>query len=270
MAEGKYWCFTDFTLKTDYGALDAKYLIYGVETCPDSGKVHHQGYCEFPTNRKLNRLKKFDTTIHWERRQGNQDQAIDYSKKEGDWHEFGEKITTNQGSRNDIKLAKQLVKDGAGMARIIDECTSYQAIRMAELSLKYNEKKRDWLPDVVWLYGPTGTGKTRRAVEECGGDYWMSGRNLKWWEGYDAHENIIIDDFRKDFCTFHELLRILDRYPYRLEVKGTSRQLLAKKIFITSCFHPRDVYDTREDIEQLIRRISSIINLNQSEIETEI
>ena len=88
---------------------------------------------------------------------------------------------------------------------------------------------------------------------------WESGRNLKWWEGYDAHPNVLIDDFRKDFCTFHELLRILDRYPYRIEVKGTSRQLLAKRIIITCPYHPEIIYDTREDIGQLLRRITKIV-----------
>uniref|UniRef100_UPI004047C3B7 hypothetical protein n=1 Tax=Shewanella sp. TaxID=50422 RepID=UPI004047C3B7 len=266
--EGKNWCFTDFNLHVDYSSLASSYLIYGSEVCPDSAKIHHQGYCEFETNRKLARLKKFDPSIHWERRQGNQAQAIDYCRKDGNFTEFGEKKSVAQGKRNDLTEVRQLIKEGKGMKEVVEVANSYQSIKMAEIYLKYNEKKRDYAPEVQWFFGPTGTGKTRKAVEEAGDDYYMSSRNLKWWEGYDAHENVIIDDFRKDFCTFHELLRILDRYPYRLEVKGGSRQLLAKKIWITSCFHPRDVYDTREDIEQLIRRINFISEL-RSEIEVQ-
>lgn len=262
MAQGKTWVFTDFELIKDYSGLNFKYLIYGVETCPDTGKTHHQGYAEFETNRRLSALKKFNSTIHWELRQGTQAQAIDYCMKDGEFVEFGEKKgKSNQGSRSDIKLAKKLVSEGAGMKTIIEQVDSYQAVRMAELSLKYSEKKRNWETNVIWLHGPTGSGKTRKAVELSGDNYWMSGRNLKWWEGYDAHENVIIDDFRKDFCTFHELLRILDRYPYTLEVKGTSRQLLAKQIIITSCYAPDVVYDTREDVAQLLRRISRIEKL---------
>lgn len=266
--EGKNWVFTDFNLHTDYSSLGSSYLIYGIEVCPDSARPHHQGYCEFHTNRKLARLKKFDTSIHWERRQGNQAQAIDYCQKEGTFIESGEKKAVAQGKRNDLTEVRELIKEGKGMKDVVEVANSYQAIKMAEIYLKYNEKKRDYPPVVKWFFGPTGTGKTRKAVEEAGSDYYMSSRNLKWWEGYDAHEDVIIDDFRKDFCTFHELLRILDRYPYRLEVKGGSRQLLAKRIWITSCFHPRDVYDTREDIEQLIRRINFISDL-RSEIEVQ-
>ena len=38
--------------------------------------------------------------------------------------------------------------------------------------------------------------------------------NYKWWEGYDGHEVVLLDDIRKDFCKFHELLTLLDIYPY--------------------------------------------------------
>lgn len=266
--EGKFWCFTDFELLTDYTNLGAAYVIYGVEICPDTGVKHHQGYCEFITNRKLPRLKKFNSKIHWEKRQGKQEQAIDYCKKDGDFHEIGEAKASVQGKRNDLNEVREIIKNGGGMKDVVEVATSYQSIKMAETYLKYVEKKRDWMPVVKWFYGPTGTGKTRQAVEEAGDDYYISSRNLKWWEGYDAHENVIIDDFRKDFCTFHELLRILDRYPYRIEVKGGSRQLLAKTIWITSCYPPDQVYETREDIGQLLRRISFISEM-RSEIEVQ-
>jgi len=139
------------------------------------------------------------------------------------------------------------------------EATSFQAIQVAKEMLKYAEVKRTWKPDVRWYHGSTGSGKTRSAVEEFP-NAWMSGRNLKWWEGYDAHPEVIIDDFRRDFCTFHELLRILDRYEYRVETKGGSRQLLAKVMIITCPWAPEVLYSTRssEDVSQLCRRIDNI------------
>lgn len=83
--------------------------------------------------------------------------------------------------------------------------------------------------------------------------------NLKWWEGYDAHENVIIDDFRKDSIQFSSLLRLLDRYAFRVETKGASRQLLAKNIIITCPESPEELFEhTREDIKQLLRRIDEI------------
>ena len=80
----------------------------------------------------------------------------------------------------------------------------------------------------------------------------------KWWEGYDAQEYVIIDDMRGDFLKFHQLLKLLDRYPYRVETKGSTRQFLATHIFITSSYHPEEMFSTREDIQQLLRRIDEI------------
>lgn len=263
MSEGKFWCFTlnNYTNEEEefLKLINCEYLVFGKEV-GENGTAHLQGYIEFSTNRKLNRIKReISERAHWERRKGKAVQAAEYCKKDGDIFEKGEISKPNQGRRNDLEEVSEMVREGKGMKDIVEVCSSFQSMRFAENLLKYKEAKRNWKPEVKWYYGETGTGKTKRAMEETNDPY-ISGKNLKWWEGYDAHEDVIIDDFRRDFCTFHELLRILDRYEYRVEVKGGSRQLLAKRIIITSCHHPRDVYDTREDIGQLIRRIDEIIN----------
>jgi len=261
--ESKTWCFTWNNYPDDYDIvlekLKKNYLITGFEI-GESGTKHIQGYVEFGTNHKLDRLKKIEKSIHWETRKGTGVQARDYCMKDGNFKEFGEIKTPKQGQRNDISKVREMVKTGKGMKDIVNEVDSFQAIRYGELALKYNENKRDWKPEVKWYWGPTGAGKTRQAMDEAKDPY-VSGKNLKWWEGYDAHEDVIIDDFRKDFCTFHEFLRILDRYEYRIEVKGASRQLLAKRIWVTSCFPPEKVYETREDVGQLLRRIDFVVEM---------
>lgn len=260
MSQGKYWCFTSWDMDKDPLNWEGySYLIRGVERCPETGKLHYQGYVEFTTNWRLNRLKKLDERAHFETRKGKQEDAIKYCKKEECWMESGVKAESNQGKRTDLEIARELVKDGGNMRDVVESVSGFQAIRAAEKYLQYKEAKRTWKPTVNWYYGPTGSGKTRRALKEAGEDVWVSGKNLKWWEGYDGHESVVIDDFRGDFCTFHELLRILDRYEYRIEVKGGSRQLLAKTIWITSPFRPEEVYKTREDVEQLLRRIDNIL-----------
>lgn len=257
---GKYWCFTWNNFQEDYikyfENLKCNYFIIGKEI-GESGTPHLQGYIEFASNIRFEALKKINSEVHWERRIGSAEQASTYCRKDGDFIEHGTMSSPQQGKRTDLDSIRDLVNEGKGMKDIIEVCSNYQSIRSAEILLKYKEVKRTWKPTVYWYWGPTGCGKTRKATE-LAPDAYVSGKNLRWWEGYDAHEDVIIDDFRKDFCTFHELLRILDRYEYRIEVKGSSRQLLAKRIFITSCYKPEDVYDTREDIAQLLRRIDNI------------
>lgn len=236
---------------------DARYAVFGNETCPETGRPHKQGFVYW------NREKTGNATIKYFNNETHLchavtiDEAIKYCKKCNDFVESGR--PPKQGKRTDILEVRNHVVSGGNIDQAIDKGFGYQALRHAELVLKYKEPKRNWKPNVIWYYGESGVGKTRRVMEALDGkDHWMSNKSLKWWEGYDGHENVVIEEFRSHFCEFSELLRILDRYEYRVEVKGGSRQLRAKNIWITSCFHPKDVYVTDENIKQLIRRIDVI------------
>lgn len=261
------WCFTlnNYTEEEEAAikAWEVKYIVFGHEVAPETGTPHLQGYVEWKGTKKLTTLKKLNDHIHWEIAKGDRNDNRTYCTKGTDIYE-PIKTEKRQGKRNDIEIVKAMVKDGKSAKTIWDAAPSFQAMKMAEIGLKLYEPRRNWKPTVRWYWGPTGSGKTRTAVEEAGDDYWMSGKNLKWWEGYDGHENVIIDDFRADFCTFHELLRILDRYEYRVETKGGSRQLLAKNIWLTSCHPPDKVYQkSDEDVKQLLRRIDVTIYMAQ-------
>lgn len=253
------WCFTLNNPSGGaelYKSIDCLYIVIGDET-GESGTHHHQGYIYFKNARAFDGIKKIlPAGAHIEAANGNAAQNRTYCTKEKILLEIGE--CPAQGKRKDIETVRSMIQEGCSMRAIVDSVNSFQAIRGAELLLKYQEAARDWVPEVYWFWGPTGTGKTRTAFDLCA-EPWVSGRNLKWWEGYDAHTDVIIDDFRGDFCTFHELLRILDRYPYRVEVKGGSRQLLAKRIFITCPVGPQAAYPgCGEKINQLLRRITEI------------
>ena len=242
-----------------------KYYVIGKEVGA-SGTPHLQGYCEFPNSRSFKAVHRALFNAHIETRRGSAEQASDYCKKDGDYIEHGE--ISKQGERSDIQIIRDTLETHPSrpMRETTAIATSYQSIKVAEQYLKYHEIKRTWKPEVKWYYGPTGSGKTAQAIDELTDPYiWCT---PKWWDGYDAHEHVLIDDFRKDFCTFHTLLRILDRYPHAVETKGGMRSLLAKKIIVTCPYHPEEVYATREDIQQLLRRIDEIkkfdINIDET------
>lgn len=255
--------------------VDCEYMIYGKEV-GDEGTPHLQGYVIFKNQRSVKGIVKI-LRGHISVAKGNIKQNISYCSKDGDVTEHGTRPLSVEGGkagkRSDIDLVKEMVKEGKSLSDMADVCTSYQSLKFAEKLISIKERKRDWKPNVYWFYGSTGTGKTRTAVEMFP-DAWMSGKNLKWWQGYDGHENVIIDDFRGDFCTFHELLRILDRYQYTVEVKGGSRQLLAKNIVITAPKHPKYIYrgmlENDEAVDQLLRRITEIRDFDiEPEVEVE-
>lgn len=247
----KIWCEPDTQIR---------YMVFGKETCPTTGTPHLQGFVIFHNPKTFSQVKAFfGDRFHIEQSQGNPSQNIAYCTKDEEYYEVGERPPA-QGARSDILDVKEMVKQGATMEDIVEKATSYQAMRAGEMMLKYERMPAPMKRTIKWYFGATGTGKTHDAVVEGHGDIWISQRTLKWWQGYNGQEVVIIDDFRKDFATFHEMLRILDKYPYYVEQKGGGRWLShkTKTIIITSCYPPEEVYGTREDIGQLLRRIDEI------------
>lgn len=238
-----------------------KYLIYGRETCPTTGRPHLQGYISFKNPRSWKSVKAdFPERVHLEISRGTPQQNYNYCTKDNDYYEFGE--LPNPGQRTDIQNVKHLIiKENSNFRTILRQATSVQSTRMGQILLTHFEKPRAHKPQVFWFYGPSGTGKTRYAQKLTDPDNrYTSTSTIKWWDGYDAHPDVIIDDYRKNFSTFSDLLRLLDRYEYRIEYKGGYRQFKAKRIFITSPKSPQETWTNRtsEDLTQLLRRIDII------------
>lgn len=91
------------------------------------------------------------------------------------------------------------------------------------------------------FWGPTGTGKSHTAWLESGADAYSKDPRTKFWCGYTDQLHVIIDEFRGAIDISH-LLRWLDKYPVRVETKGSSRPLMATNFWITSNLHPQDWY----------------------------
>jgi len=242
--------------------LECNYICYGKEV-GESGNPHLQGWITFLIAKKLSGCKKVHPKAHWE--VGKTRDGMNYCMKDGDF-----KIRDNrkQGKRTDIDAAIACVITG-GIKKVVEEhpdaFIKYHA-GLEKLAFRNTKPRNHNDPPVItWLYGKTGTGKTRRVVEKEP-DLWISGRDLKWWDGYDNQEAVLFDDFRGDFCTFHELLRLLDRYPINVAVKGGFRVFNSKRIYITSAYKPEDIYTTREDIGQLLRRINTVTEVSKSNI----
>lgn len=244
-------------------ASTCKYAIIGKEVGAE-GTPHLQAYFSRKSPVKFRSVKNAFPRAHIEKSRGNHAQNRAYCSKDGQCEEFGDE--PKSGSRSDIQQVKRMFNEGRPIDEIVMAAQSYQAAKHVEMLFKYQQAPPCQKRRVLWFYGPTGTGKTRTAVEQSNGNFWISGKTLKWWDGYTGQETVIIDDFRKDYCTFHELLRILDRYPYKVETKGSSIyfQPTTKTIIVTSCYHPDRVYDTREDIQQLLRRIDEIFYFKDS------
>lgn len=253
-------CFTlnNYTEPEAHGLLNNacfSYVIIGREVGKE-GTPHLQGYGELTIKSRFATIKnKVGQRVHLEARKGTQEQAIAYCKKEGNWRERGDKRA--MGARNDLDGIRQMaINDGI---RAVTGVGSLQQIRVAEKFLETNEEPRDWKPFVYWFYGPTGAGKSRTARELCSEDTYCKNTGDRWWPGYDAHECVIIDDFRDSWWSLTEMLSLLDRYERRVEFKGGHRQFRPRLIIVTCLVHPRFCYrNVGEDVGQLLRRIDVV------------
>ena len=221
------------------------YLIICKEHAPTTGTAHLHGYMEFKKQMTFDKIKKINPRMDFGRRRKPQIAAITYRKKNGDWKEFGQKRI--QGERTDLQRVVDGIESGELRYRdILKSCDERIArhrmwVRDAFSNL---EPERTFKTKVIWLYGESEFGKSGIASEigKKLGDVYNK-TTPKWWNRYDGHETVIWNEFCGSQVSYRELLQIMDRYPYEIETKGGSRQLLAKTLVITSRKHPTLCYD---------------------------
>lgn len=229
------------------------------------GTPHLQGVVRFGKAKRLTGLKKILSRAHWERCISPYENNAKYCKKEGQiLLEKVDKLST-QGRRVDLEVGVLAVQEGGIQGLVDTHPTLYVKYTRGFESLANRlQPQRSTQPMVWWIWGPTGTGKTRLVhdLEGLEPDHtWISGDDLKWFDGYSGQEVALIDDFRGDMCKLRWLLRLLDRYPVRVQIKGGMAQFAPKRIYITSAVDPRGAYpNSAEKLEQLERRITRVIS----------
>jgi len=115
------------------------------------------------------------------------------------------------------------------------------------------------------FWGPTGTGKSHRAWQQGGDNPYYKDPRSKFWDGYTDQVCVIFDEFRGTIDISH-ILRWIDRYPVRVEVKGSTKVLQANKFFFTSNIHPNRWYpDLDEETYAALERRLEIVHITERE-----
>lgn len=251
------WCFTAWEehqperpepqdMKT------IKYWVVGREICPETKKVHWQGFISFKNARKPSGVQKLIDKDNWKKvhvepklQHSSFDDCRDYCIKDGDAKEWGE--LPQQGARNDIKNFYEDIKKKRKYLEIADDHTECMAkylkfyketkFQVAREDVKFEEI------EVNVIVGPAGCGKTRSVVEKHPDVYWVEPTNsgTVWFDGYDGQEAILFDDFYGG-VKYSQMLRFLDGYKFQLPIKGGFTWKQWKKVYITSNKHPDQWY----------------------------
>lgn len=245
---------------------EIKFATWQLEECPETKRLHLQGYIELKTSRRLSGTKSLfvGQSVHLERRKGTQQDAIDYCTKQdsrvaGPW-QLGS-VATKQGERNDIKRAFELLKSGCSDLTLFEEIPQvafkYQrGIQAARMALA-RPRSKDVQPEILIYWGDSGTGKTRKAIDEYPDAYILTkpnGNGTLWFDGYTGQTTMILDEFY-GWVQYDLLLRLCDRYPLKLQIKGGFVECTATRFIFTSNKPWQDWYPNIEDKSAMERRI---------------
>lgn len=269
MERSRAFCFTlnNYTPEEveTVKAWDAKYLIFGKEV-GETGTPHLQGYVSFQNPKKLTALKKLSVRAHWEIARGTPKQASEYCEKDGDVFEKGTRplsqVEKGQVEKDRWATAFQCVQEG----RIEDldpeiKCNRLKQIEYAVERQAVSKRKLDTLDgdfEHEWYFGPSGTGKSRRAREENPGAY-IKDPQERWWDGYAGEEVVIIDDFDKfQVKQGGDMKRWSDRYAFRAPIKNGYTMMRPRKIIVTSQYKPDQIWDDPETVDAIRRRFKLV------------
>jgi len=265
--QGRYWMGT---IPASSGweptlPLGIRYLMGQRESGGENGYDHYQIFFITTKKESLRSVRTIFAPVigHWELTRSAA--AEQYVWKEltriGEPFHYGERpLRRNSGT--DWEIVRTQAKEGSLDVLPADIYVRYygQLSRIAADHAVPVAVERTCC--VYW--GETGSGKSRRAWLEAGLEAYPKDPRSKFWCGYAHQTNVIIDEFRGGIDISH-LLRWLDRYPVRVEIKGSSRPLMADKFWITSNIHPRSWYPELDNATYLaLERRLLITEINLS------
>lgn len=248
------------------------FMMFQLEKCPSTGQLHLQGFFCLKKKVRLTQAKKLldRNTVHLEPMRGRVIDNEIYCGKEdtrvnGPWI-FGQ-APESQGKRSDLKEAADQIKNGSSLRDIADRyphtyTTFGRGLQNLQHTLDSCPKWRTL--KVVWIYGPTGSGKTRMVMDSVA-DYrsiFIVHSKGKWWDGYTGEHCILFDDFYGNIeCS--TMLRYLDGHPLRVPIKGGFVYAKWTRVYITSNIEPTAIYkNVPDDVKAaFLRRINKVKNI---------
>lgn len=248
----KHWCVTinnysDELLQFLQGWGDSmppevSYFVFGQEV-GDSGTRHLQGFVSFHKKLRITGIRKIFKTrqFYAAAMRGTPEEAATYCKKDGNYFSGGS-LPKGRGSRSDLDAIAERIRNGDSQLEIAtDHFAKWcQYGKRFEAYRQLLVKPRTEPPRCFYLFGSTGTGKTRAAYHFYPDLYRTPDPFLRWFDGYRGQECVLIDDFRgkkdnsQSECAFGWILQLLDRYSMQVPVKGGYVQWAPRTIIVTS------------------------------------
>lgn len=263
---------------TDPPAL-VRFIVCQLERGATSQRLHLQGYLQV---RRPSRFRAVLRLLHprlsLRVADGTADQNIVYCTKEdtrvdGPWRHGA---PTSQGQRTDLAALHAALQSDVPIADVWEShfttmakyhraATQYRNVRerAATRGTAAGSEPPVQQLEVYVYWGPTGTGKTRRAHYEgefpcrvsLGGD----ATQQTWFEGYEPGRDLLFDEFTGQI-PIDLLKQYLDIYPVELPYKGGMVPRRCRRVFLTSQCDPQHWYPraSNDDRAALFRRFTRV------------
>ena len=278
-------CLTHDNIK-EILKLKFKTLTYCCMADEQGSMYHTHVFCVFSSRVRFSMLKKYFPEAHIEKCRGNISENVNYIKKDGKWKQDGLKQETkiegtfeelgiqppdSKGKRQDMSELYQMISDNMTNAEIISINKDYilqidklDKVRTIILTERYKETVRSDL-QVIYIYGKTGTGKTRRVLTEnkCTDVYRVTDYSHPF-DSYAAQPVICFDEFRSSL-KLKDMLLYCDIYPIELPSRYANKYACYNKIYLVSNWELEKQYaelqrEDKESWEAFLRRIHKVIH----------
>lgn len=249
----------------------------------EQGTYHTHIYLLFKNPAEFSMIQTRFYGAHIELAKGSNIENRNYIKKEGKWandkknetslpdtfEESGELPSEKSRRQTQSEEIYQMIKYGASNAEILDTypttINSLQHLDRARQTILEEQNKDKWRElDVTYLYGATGTGKTRQVMEKYG--YSNVYRVTDYAHPFDSYkgQNVIIFEEFRSGLPIADMLNYLDGYPVELPCRYANRIACYTIVYIISNISLDEQYvniqaQQPETYEAFKRRINHII-----------
>lgn len=160
-------------------------------------------------------------------------------------------------------------------SRQLKDVVAAAELRAAE---RWREEHKGGEFTVLWLFGPSYTGKSHMAVELASrrGDYYVSrSQRDPWAEYHPTMHAVVLDDLRPNSMDYSDLIKVLDPNSLRVGASGAARYhdrpLACDFIAVTTPFTPLEFWEAAvkpryraiDGLDQLHRRITTVIAMDR-------
>ena len=165
-----------------------------------------------------------------------------------------------------MSVLYQMINDNMTNAEIIATNQDYilqidklDKIRTTILTERFKETIRLDM-EIIYIYGATGTGKTRGVYESNGySNVYRVTDYLHPFDGYNCQPVICFDEFRSSI-KLKEMLLYCDIYPLELPSRFSNKYACYNKVYIVSNWSlEKQYHEDMESWKAFLRRIHKVI-----------